>query len=114
MIRANGYRPFSLIVRSRAARVGRARNQANDCLRSYQLGIGIRRACVSPLGGDPLDECGDMTQGPQMRSAAFAILDSRSLRFEHEAVPIRIGGLSLRALILSRHRSRVARPPGSF
>ena len=47
-------------------------------------------AGISPIGEDAVNEGEDMAGGFQKRSAAVAILDTRRMRFEHEAAPIGI------------------------
>src|SRR3979490_908508 len=47
-------------------------------------------AGIPPIGEDAVNEGEDTAGGFQKRSAAVAILDTRRMRFEHEAAPIGI------------------------
>jgi hypothetical protein len=57
---------------------------------------GDQRCCgdlfpgISAVGEDPLDEWKDAPLDSQKRSATMAVLDTRWMRFEHEAAPVRV------------------------
>jgi hypothetical protein len=55
---------------------------------------------ISAVGEDALDEREDTPRESQKRSATIAVLDTRRMRFEHEAAPFRVHERSrLRPLI---------------
>jgi hypothetical protein len=45
---------------------------------------------ISTVGEGALDEREDAPRGSQKRSATIAVLDTRRMRFEHEAAPVRV------------------------
>src|SRR5580704_14674 len=45
---------------------------------------------ISAIGEDALDEREDAPRDTQKRSAAIAVLNTRRMRFEHEAAPVRV------------------------
>src|SRR6476660_9691096 len=55
-----------------------------------QCSLGDLLTGISAVGEDTLDEREDAARCPHKRSAAIAILDTRRMRFEHEATPVRV------------------------
>src|SRR5208337_1072220 len=55
-----------------------------------QCSLGDLLTGISAVGEDPLDEREDAARCPHKRSAAIAILDTRRMRFEHEAAPVSV------------------------